>query len=402
VYSATNAVQRATDMVLRAVGDPLAEIGGIGDDDPDAPAAHVLQAALGVLAKDARAHRLIRAALNATAVTSQSLTAWETAHLDAARYWLEGEPWASARRYEWILARWPRDLLALRLAQSCYFFLGAHRKMCDVIDLVTPAWSPSDPAFAYVQAMSAFARAETGDAEMAETLGRRALSVEPACPYGVHAVAHALLERGEHARGAAWMKQQEAHWKNGSRMLAHNAWHLALFELESGNVDATVELLDEWLLPHAADGPLDAADATGLLWQLETRGWRARDRWFFLSDCWNASHGRAGHWPYLDLHAAVAFHGAGHHDRLQRLTGHITIFAQGSSALSMRAREITLPGLRVVAAFMQGEFSAAEDREQLRARVCEIGGSRAQLDIFEKMLQPSTNTTGRHCSVNGA
>ena len=399
VRSAASAVQRATEMALRAVGDPLAEIGGISDDDPDAPAAHVLQAALGVLAKDARVHRLIRAALDATTVTSHSLTAWEIAHLDAARRWLEGEPRAAARQYERILERWPRDLLALRLAQSCYFFLGEHRKMSEVVDLVAPAWSSSDPAFAYVQAMSAFARAETGDAETAEALGRRALSVEPACPYGVHAVAHALLERGEHARGAAWMKQQEAHWKNGSRMLAHNAWHLALFELESGNVDAAVELLDEWLLPHAADSPLDAADATGLLWRLETRGWRARDRWRFLSDCWNATHGCAGHWPYLDLHAAVAFHGAGHHARLQHLTGQITTCAQGSNAIAMRAREIALPGLSVVAAFMQGEPFAAEHRERLRARVCEIGGSRAQLDIFEQMLQSPEERTGRHRSM---
>ena len=206
--------------------------------------------------------------------------------------------------------------------------------------------------------MNAFAHAETGEALAAERLGRAALAIEPACPYGVHAVAHALWERGEHSRGAAWMRAQTAHWASGSRMLAHNAWHLAMFELEAGRVDAAADVLDEWVLPHARDSAQDAADATALLWRLERAGFDAGGRWSYLSDAWLA-RGGFGFWPYLDLHAAVAFHAARDDTRADALDAAVTARTRRRDLISRRAREVTLAGLRGIRGFATGAFGAA-------------------------------------------
>ena len=62
-------------------------------------------------------------------------------HLAAAEAWLSGNPVLAAESYAFILSRWPSDLLALRLAQSCYFFLGQHDRFCKVVDSVAQAWT---------------------------------------------------------------------------------------------------------------------------------------------------------------------------------------------------------------------------------------------------------------------
>jgi hypothetical protein len=85
--------------------------------------------------------------------------------------------------------------------------------------------------------MAAFAHAENGDAAYAEALGREALRRNPACPMGVHAVAHAIAESGRNHLGAQWMREQVAQWAGESRMRSHNAWHLAMFDADDGNVE---------------------------------------------------------------------------------------------------------------------------------------------------------------------
>src|SRR5690242_7556659 len=118
-----------------------------------------------------------------------SLSPRASTHLAAAGAWLSGDPLLAAESYAYILARWPFDLLALRLAHSCYFFMGQHRRLCEVIDTVVPAWTHDQRGFRLFLAMASFAYAESGDPADAEALGRRALSYEPGCPMGVHAVA---------------------------------------------------------------------------------------------------------------------------------------------------------------------------------------------------------------------
>src|SRR5262249_28852845 len=123
------------------------------------------------------------------------------AHLAAAEAWLSGDAVLAAESYAYILGLWPLDVLALRLAQSSYFFAGWHDRLCSILGAVLPAWSRDQRVFGFVLAMMSFAHAENGDAERAEALGREALAIDPACPMGVHAVAHAIAESGRHRIG---------------------------------------------------------------------------------------------------------------------------------------------------------------------------------------------------------
>jgi len=229
--------------------------------------------------------------------------------------------------------------------------------------------------------MASFAYAESGDAAHAEALGRQALAYEPARPMGVHAVAHALAEAGRHREGAQWLRDQRDHWATESRMRTHNAWHLAMFEVEEGNVASALEILDLWLLPASARSPLDACDAAGLLWRLASEGVDAEDRWREVSDAFERA--TPGFWPYIDLHAALAHLSAGKRARARCLSQAIERRAAGAGYAALRARLVTQPGLEALEAWADARYAdAASGLERLRPFLGDAGGSRVQLELF--------------------
>lgn len=377
------ATSLALDHLLRAVGDPDVELRAIGSGHAEFHRALTIRAGAAVLAKTPDTFPTIVQAIQAAdgvALPPQSRT-----HLAAAQSWLSGDPVLAARRYAAILDKWPRDLLALRLLQSCYFFLGWHDLFFTAIDAVMPAWTRDRADFDFVLAMAAFAHAENGDAAYAEVLGRRALANDPACPMGVHAVTHAIAESGRAIEGAQWLREQYAHWAGDSRMRTHNAWHLAMFDAAHGNVESALGILDAWLLPASARSQLDACDATALLWRLSAEGAGDETRWRKVSDAFERTL-TPGFWPYVDLHAALAHLAAGQPARSQGLALAIGRRAQDNDFAAMRTSRITLPGLRALGAWAEGRHGeAAALFAGLQPALVEAGGSRVQLEIFESI-----------------
>jgi hypothetical protein len=360
------ATSLALDHFLCAVGDPVADLKSIGPNHPEFDRAQVIRAAAGVLAKSPDTLPALAEVLRTGAGPAPSPRT--RAHFAAAKAWLDGDPVLAAESYASILRKWPHDLLALRLAQSCWFFLGRHDRVCTLIEMIMTAWTPDLPGYNALLSMAAFAHAENGNAERAETLGRMALAVEPSCPMGVHAVAHALAESGRHREGARWMREQNALWHRDSRMCTHNAWHLAMFDAEVGDVKSALAVLDRWLLPASEKSPVDACDAAGLLWRLRASGIPDAGRWRRLSEAF-ALNLKPGFWPYLDLHAALAHLAAGERARAQRLVEAIERCAKGADYAAHRARAITLPGLRALLSGQQPSLAKA-------------GGSRVQLEVL--------------------
>ena len=181
------------------------------------------------------------------------------------------------------------------------------------------------------------------------------------------------------------MRQHRPHWLTDGRMVAHNVWHAAMFELESDQPARALKILDECLMPQATRSASNAADATALLWRLELDGVDPGTRWSLLSDCW-AIHASPGYWPFLDLHAAIAFSAAGHELRARSLIQGISARARQMRP-SHDARVVTLSALRAVQAFVAGAYSEVRDiLRRLRPTLERIGGSHAQRDLFGRML----------------
>ncbi|HZI83242.1 MAG TPA: hypothetical protein VFF44_04965 [Casimicrobiaceae bacterium] len=372
----------ALEHLLCAIGDPIAELRDVGPGHPEFIRAQTIRAAAGILAKIPDAMPVIAQAVRIADARAASPRA--RSHFAAAEAWLAGNPLLAAESYAFILSRWPSDLLALRLAQSCYFFLGRHAQLCALVDDVLENWTRDQHGFRFVLAMASFAHAESGEPARAEALGREALAQEPGCPMGVHAVAHALAESGRHRDGARWMRDRRAHSATESRMRTHNAWHLAMFDAEEGNVASALDILDGCLLPACAQSPLDACDAVGLLCRLASDGVDDDGRWQKLSDAFEAV--TPGFWPYVDLHAAIAHANAGKAARAQRLADSIERCADGGDYAALRARLVTQPGLLALEAFADGRYAEAGERlAAVRLFLADAGGSRVQWAVFESI-----------------
>ena len=384
--AAANIAARALDAFLRAVGDPLAQTQRLLESHPTFAAGYVLRLAIAVAAKDPVSLAWLDETLRAADGAPIRWSARERSHLAAAHAWRSGDPIIAAERYAAVLREWPHDLLALRLAQSCYLFLGQTTALCEVVDLIWHSWRDGMPGFQYVLGMAAFACAENGQAQRAHRLAQRALAMEPASPTAIHAVAHALFDAGEHARGAHWLHQRWPHWGVDSRMAGHNAWHLAMSELESGNAARALVILDHDLLPASMTSLGDATDATSLLWRLQLDGIDPGRRWERLWELW-AAHGVPGFWGLLDVHAAIAFNAAGHGQRARQHASAIERCAQGDTHAAGVARNATLPAVRAIAAFADGAWGkACAHLRALLPSVHQLGGSHAQHEIFVRML----------------
>lgn len=375
----TDRTRQATDSLLCAVGDPLAALRDVKPGDADFAEAQCVRIGAAVLAKLPSAMPRVEAAL--AELAGHGLSPSEGLHRDAGAAWLAGDPLRAIDRYAEVVSQSPKDLLALRLALSCCFFVGDHRRSCEIADGALRRYPRQEPGVGVALALASFAHAEIGDAEFAEWLGRAALELDASCPLGVHAVAHALVESGDSVAGAAWMREQRAHWAVNSRMLTHNAWHLAMFDIDNGHHDSAINILDLSLLPAADRWPLDACDSVALLWRLERSGIDIGSRWKRLSDAFQGFW-EPGFWPYVDLHAAVAHGEAREPQRLQELERGIEACAAGAGFAAGRARRLTQPALRALDSWLEGDFATAAQRIAGVPNLIGAGGSRAQIGVF--------------------
>ena len=216
------------------------------------------------------------------------MSARDRAHLEAAHAWLKGCPLLAAERYSQIVRHAPLDLLALRLAQSSWFFLGRGAAMRDVAAHALRSWDSRMPAYDSALSLAAFGHAEAGDFGAAETLARQALDIEPRSPVAIHALAHALYAQRRYEEGARWMRERRADWWLGGRLKLHNEWHLALFELGAGSPRLAAKALEDTILPPVLAGA-SPVDATTLLWHLERSGVEGASLWPLLAQLWDAA-----------------------------------------------------------------------------------------------------------------
>ncbi len=376
----------ALDSFLRGTADPLPQLERILEANPDFVPAHVLRAGVAVAAKTARALKDLRSALDAASRISGTVSPHERAHLEAARAWLQRCPLLAAERYSRIVRDSPVDLLALRLAQSCWFFLGRGTAMRDVAAQALPSWEPRMPGYDSVLSLAAFGHAEAGDIGRAETLALQALDIEPRSPVAIHAFAHALHPQERHAEGARWMRERKADWWIGGRLKLHNQWHLAVFEVKAGAPRCAAEAFEDSILPSVIAGASDPVDATSLLWHLHRAGAEDESRWPLLAQLWERCLS-PGFWPFLDLVAAVAYANAGDKARLHQHAHRLATIAHGDSCTARLAQVATVPIMR---ALTSAPGALDSTQRWPRAALETLGASQPQRALLEKML----STTG--------
>jgi hypothetical protein len=370
----------ALDRFLAASGDPLEVLEPALAAEPGFAAGHLLVAGLAVAAWDKRSFALLRRSLTAMLPLAAAANARERGHFDAARAWLAGEYFKAAEQYAAIVRQWPGDTLALRLTQAACVLIGRSGGHLQVVAPVLAAWRQGMPGYEHVLALHAYALAESGEGARAEESGRRALSLRPQHPSAIHTVTHALLDQGRAAEGARFLAERAADWSGVGGLARHLAWHDALFQLELGRIDRTLAIFDAG--QHADTGAADAGDAAALLWRIHLEGVDVGDRWRPIAELWAERSGDA-FWPLLDVHAMMAFAGAGRDAEADELVRCMESAAKGSTKGASVVRDVALPAARAVLAFGREQYARAADlAAPLRTDLWRLGGSRAQRDTL--------------------
>lgn len=366
--------------------DPLATIQKAIDADPAFAMGHALRAGLAVMATDRGAVPLLTESVEAIEALGRRAVDRERSHAAAARAWLEGDFAGSIHRYGEILVDYPHDLLALQVAHVGDFFLGSSSMLRDRVAQALPMWDATTPGYGYVLGMYAFGLEETALYSRAEDIGRRALDVNRRDAWAVHAVTHVMEMQGRLRDGIEWLTTRESDWSVNNGFAFHNWWHLALFQLESGNYARVLELYDQRIRATPSEIPLEMIDATALLWRLELRAASVDDRWQKLAASWEplAEH---SYYAFNDAHAVMAFAAAGRNDLAQRTIAAMERKARGSDTNAMMTRDVGLPLARAVAAFAAGRYGDTIALLQpIRTIANRFGGSHAQRDLIHLTL----------------
>lgn len=383
--TALDGYERAATMFARYQTDPLAEIDPVIAAAPDFAMAHCFRAGLMLCSTERAAEPELRRSIEAVEALHPRTTERERGHAIAARAWLEGDFRRAGRLYGEVLARWPRDLLALQLAHQIDFFTGNATALAERPARCLDAWGDA-PGRSYVSGMHAFGLEETDRFPEAERAGRAALDGDRRDAWAVHAVGHVMEMQGRTGEGIDFLRDRVADWSEDNMLAFHNWWHLALYHLEHGETEAALGIYDRNIRPRPSAVALEMVDASAMLWRLRLRGVSGGGRWAELADSW-APMADDGYYAFNDAHATMAFVGANRFDDAKRLVKRLESVAAGSGDNAMMTRDVGLPLCRGLLAFGEGDWREAVDAlAPVRAVAHRAGGSNAQRDVISLTL----------------
>jgi tetratricopeptide (TPR) repeat protein len=385
-------LDQAVEDLVSLSGDPAGGAEAAIAADGELALARVYRAYLSLYATTAEGAAEAGTLIKPLEAGADRLPARERHHLAAARAWADGDWQAAARALERALVDNPRDLLALKVAQDLYFFLGNRLELRDVAARVLPAWPENDPAWGYVQGMWAFGLEENGDYRAAETAARDSLARNPRDVWGVHALAHVFEMEGRHEPGVSFLCSSSPDWES-SYFAVHNWWHLGLYLLELGRVNDALALYYERVRAARSAEWLDIVDAAALLWRLSLYGADVSAPATVLAgDISDLVDVPA--YLFNDWHAVMTFGLAGDHDRNARV-----LAANGRLTAPSNRRAAERAGLRLLegfAAFAAGSPAAAVDLlVDVRPEAHAVGGSHAQRDVVDLTLIAAAARSGQ-------
>ena len=394
----TESFERALDLLLRYKPEVIDLATSLTTEHPDFAMGNALMAYLCLTATDVPELAAARAAHER--MNGSSMDEHTTMHAAAIGAWLAGDWERAATILDELLFARPTDVLALQVGHQLDFFLGDARNLRDRPARALEAFDAADPRGAAVRGMYAFGLEESGQYQKAEDVGMSAIEVHPDDVWAIHAVVHTMEMRGLVERGIPFLRSRVDDWGAGNLFGVHNWWHLALFELEAGHHAEVLDIYDRHL--HNADSagvPLEMLDASALLWRLMLDGVDSGSRFDELSDAWAGRTADQPWYVFNDVHAAMAFAGAG---RLADIAAVIDKLAatgrsERESTNAMMTAEVGLPAARAVLAFAEERHDdVVETLAPIRRSLHRFGGSHAQRDVLQRTLLESSLRSGRY------
>ena len=379
-------------------GDPLTLARAAQGVAPAFVAAHQLEASLRLASRDVR--DFARAGEVLARIEKLPQNGRERRHSAALHAAAAGDYARAARIYDELLEKHPWDIVALAQAQVYDYYLGSPASQCARTGQAVRNWSRELPGFHAVLSMHAFALEECGDYGPAEEAAMRAVELEPLDARAHHALAHVYEMQGKARDGIRWLGARSSEWRHAGATATHLWWHIALFHQQLGRPDLALAVHDQRI--EGSGGLSALVDASALLWRLGLEGMDVHGRFAQLAAAWE-SYAEDAHCAFNDLHAMMAFAGAGRWELSRRLIAALERRLRGPWTTNHdMTRLVGLPACRAVEAFAKGDYARTEALLRALPPVAHrIGGSHAQRDIL-LLTRAAARAEGRNVLLKTA
>ena len=322
-----------------------------------------------------------RAAMEGARAAVAAQSERERSHVEGLALLIGGEPADAERVMREHLARYPRDLV---IAQRLYFIWFWQGRCSEMLALTTELGRHAgDDGF--LLGLHAFALEEADRFDEALIAAGRALALNPRDAWAVHAYAHTLYETAAFARGVDELPPAIHPCTHLGYFRRHLLWHLALMHLSQGRVERARAMSRAVFerAPSSIAGNLH--DSISLLWRLGLCGADpGRERWAPFATIAVQRLDRQG-LLFHAVHLAMALAAAREWTMAERQLGMLR--ERVTRDRTGLVGDVVIPLVEGMHAFARGDHARTIARiEPLRPRLVQIGGSRAQRDVFHDTL----------------
>jgi tetratricopeptide (TPR) repeat protein len=304
----------------------------------------------------------------------------ERSHVEAMALLVGGKTREAEAQMRRHLDAWPRDLPVLQRLYFVWFWQGRFPEMLG-LTMAATRWSPGG---SYVLGLHAFALEQADRCDEAVRVAQAAVHANPRDAWAIHGLAHALYEMAAFETGIHRLPGCIEPCVNLNWFRHHLLWHLALMHLGAGDYDRASTMGHEVFERTPSAIPGDLHDSISLLWRLMLAHRDVRERWKPFVDIARSRLDR----QFLLFHAvhlAMALSAGG--DWATAGTQLDSLRQRAARDRSGLTADVAVPLVEGMHAFAAGDYRRVIERiEPLRARIVEIGGSRAQRDVFHDTL----------------
>jgi tetratricopeptide (TPR) repeat protein len=334
----------------------MADITAAARREPECAMLQVYAAALHALSQSNLEARNGVRYLDLARHRSADLSERERIFIDAVAAGCAGDFERAIGLYGQILERWPRDILAAKLAEFHCFETGDAGRQLAIMENMARANDDS----AHALAMYAFALELNGRRERAEQVSRAALLQDPRSMWAQHCLAHVYGEQARMSEGIATLENYAPGWRSfGQYIQSHNWFHLATLYLMQLNFDRALDAYRRHIWGFQPDEIVEHTDAILLLWYVELAGGKAQEHWREI-----APHIRAkAHeqvFPFLTTIYLFALERAGESAEVDRALAEMEQYARCQTGRAAYVwNEIGVNQARGSVAFARGDFDRA-------------------------------------------
>jgi len=385
--AAREAYVRGVDLLLSASAGTEAAFRAAIDADEGFALAHIaLARTLQILGRGPE----VKAPLARAVALKAGTTAREQSQIAIFENILTGKGAAGLELIREHVKSWPRDAMALAPATSVFGLIGFSGKAgreADQLALLEPLADAYGDDW-WFRTVLAFAEIELQMHDRGLRNIETALVQFPRNAHGAHIRAHLYYEMGERQDGLAYLKDWAKAYPRDGQIHCHVNWHIALWSMETGQVDEAWTVYESAMRPGVAWGPQInvLTDCAAFLHRAEIAGVPRRP------ELWKEVAAYAARWfpnsgvQFADMHSALAFAMAGDSEALHRI----------AESPKGPAADMLAPVARGFEAFARGNWDGViRELAPVLPSHERLGGSRAQRDLLEYTVTCAMLRAGR-------